>query len=377
MKKAKLIICLLLGTVTVFTACKKEIDHRDPCNPAPNPAPAPAPNPAKPDSLMSIKLKAVISIGNIVYDSIPASITITTWDSSQRAFEKKLVLAPGTNEIKIPKTHVKFRIALAQWGVQDEMTLTKQQLEEAGIISLGGSKAARKLTLEESFIFAAGEYRPKGKTVYIYNSDGTLNRMDFYRKKVEEMELKPSGSHQFFYAGKNISEIKYFDATGKQYGFLKFTYNALGNVENMEQKSYDQQTFAYVQHGYSTGEGEIGIDFLFDNGQAMEYTMKFKGGNKVEDVARTSRGGGEGGKYVYDHNINPYIHMNIPNLYLSNTSKNNMTGSEKGYSGAFPTNEPYKFEYAYDSDGYPKELLKSYQSYEGQHLYHTKTVFTY
>ena len=70
--------------------------------------------------------------------------------------------------------------------------------------------------------------------------------------------------------------------------------------------------------------------------------------------------------------------MNWPDIFLSKSSKNNMISQQKGYAGGFPVAEPYKFEYTYDADGYPVELVKSYKSYTtGEHLYKTKTVYTY
>ena len=105
--------------------------------------------------------------------------------------------------------------------------------------------------------------------------------------------------------------------------------------------------------------------------------MKIKGGNKFEDSA-TSLNGGESGTYQYDFNINPYAHMNIPNIYLSNLSKNNLVAQEKSYSGAIPSSEPYKFEYQYSEDGYPTELVKNFKNYlTGEHLFKIKTIYTY
>ena len=38
----------------------------------------------------------------------------------------------------------------------------------------------------------------------------------------------------------------------------------------------------------------------------------------------------------------------------------------------------YKSEYRYDDEGYPVELIQYYKGYlSGEHLYKTKTVFTY
>jgi hypothetical protein len=120
------------------------------------------------------------------------------------------------------------------------------------------------------------------------------------------------------------------------------------------------------------------IDYLFSNGHAMEYKMKIRGGNKVEDAAITSTGGTEGGTYSYDFNINPFAHMNMPNIYLSNLSRNNLVSQQKGFGGNIPSGVPYKWTYQYDTEGYPVEVVRSYKSHvTGEHLYTTKTVYTY
>ena len=94
--------------------------------------------------------------------------------------------------------------------------------------------------------------------------------------------------------------------------------------------------------------------------------------------AISSTGGGEAGTYKYDFNINPFAHMNMPNIFLSNLSKNNLIEQQKNYSGNIPSAEPYKFEYTYDADGYPVELVKHFKNYRtGEHLFKIKIVYTY
>ena len=146
----------------------------------------------------------------------------------------------------------------------------------------------------------------------------------------------------------------------------------------MQQKSYDVETYAAVEHHFPEGAAEITVDYLYNNGNAMEYKMKIRGGNKVEDQAISSTGGGEAGTYKYDFNINPFAHMNMPNIFLSNLSKNNLIEQQKNYSGNIPSAEPYKFEYTYDADGYPVELVKHFKNYRtGEHLFKIKIVYTY
>jgi hypothetical protein len=55
-----------------------------------------------------------------------------------------------------------------------------------------------------------------------------------------------------------------------------------------------------------------------------------------------------------------------------------VTALQKTFSLADLTFVPYDFEYTYDSDGYPTELVrKYYNSISGQYAYTIKTVYNY
>jgi hypothetical protein len=165
---------------------------------------------------------------------------------------------------------------------------------------------------------------------------------------------------------------------GAAFGYLELTCNAeRTKIVGMKEISYDQSADVSVEYSYPSGYARINFDYVFANGREMEYTLKIKAGNKIED-SDLSISGGESGTYRYDFNINPYAHINLPNIYLSNLSKNNLVDQQKNYSGSIPSAEPYKFEYTYDEEGYPKELLKSFKNYSsGEHLSKIKTVYTY
>ena len=55
-----------------------------------------------------------------------------------------------------------------------------------------------------------------------------------------------------------------------------------------------------------------------------------------------------------------------------------MVWQQRAYYGSYPANVAYSFEYKYDNEGYPIELISRYKSYTtGQHLFTTKTVYNY
>ena len=327
---------------------------------------------------IKVKLQAVISIGDINYDNIPAQFRISSWDTQGVLIVKDTLLAGGANEVLLPKSRVKYQFKLSKWGISDEMTLTKEQLTEGVIYTLGGSKAAKKLRLEEQFNYTSAGYRASGKSVYSYNPDGKLQKIEFYDKLPQYSDLRLSWSKVYISTYGKLSRINYMIDQGAAFGYLELTYNAeRTKIVGMKEISYDQSADVSVEYSYPSGYARINFDYVFANGRGMEYTLKIKAGNKIEDSA-LGVSGGESGTYRYDFNINPYAHINLPNIYLSNLSKNNLVDQQKNYSGSIPSAEPYKFEYTYDEEGYPKELLKSFKNYSsGEHLSKIKTVYTY
>jgi hypothetical protein len=358
-----------------LTACRK--DRIPPVDPNPNPKPIPKPPGNSSVETIDIQLQAVITIGTIVYDSIPANFRILSWDAQGAAYQKDTLLPAGAQKVPVPKGHSRYQLSMNQWGISDVMDLTKDQLQTDVVYTLGGQKAAKRLLKEESFLFVMGNYQPKGKTLYTYNAKGVAVAT-YYQKLPEHAELQLTQTQRYTHTGNNVTRIDFTNSNGSV-GYTAFEYNAQGTkVTNIRDVQPGGETGAAVEYGYATGGNTITIDYLFDNGHSMEYTMQFKGGNKVQDAARTSRNGGEGGTYTYDKSINPYAHMNMPNRYLSNLSRNNMIGQDKGYSGGFPTVEVYKFEYRYDAEGYPVELVKYYKNFlTGEEAYKVKTVYTY
>ncbi|HEY0066011.1 MAG TPA: hypothetical protein VGB46_01570 [Flavisolibacter sp.] len=382
MKKiTTLAVYVLIVMAAILTSCKKEplSGHPRPGKPADTSHNNPGPNPVPPaQATYMVKVKAVINIGTITYDSLPAELEITSWDSAGAEHRKHITLVAGANEVRLPKAHVRYRFRMSKWGISDAAAFTKDNMAEGSLIELGGSRAARKLTLEERFLFAAGNWQADAKTVYSYNGNGDVSKVDYYQKRPQHSDLKLYYTDRFVYSGSRVDKIRRFDHTGLEVGFTEFIYDETGKIVNMHQKSYDQETYAGVEYGVDAQHSLITIDYLYGNGHALEYKMKFRGGNKVEDNAMSSTGAGEGGTYGYDFNINPFAHMNMPNIYLSNLSKNNLVQQQKGYSGSIPSGEPYQFEYSYDGQGYPTELVKRYKAYvTGEELYKTKTIYTY
>lgn len=379
MMKPKLIsltLMVLLLSAALFSCTKEDLPPNQPGGQQPKPTPGKTPGtPNTPVATLRLAVRAAIKVGTIEYDSIPAQFVVKTWDSSGAVQEKGMALPAGTNWIDLPNNTAKVTVKMSQWLAQDEKTIERNAINRGDTLVLTATKAARRLKEETSFYLIQGTYYPEGRTEYNYNGDGSLFGVRFYQKLPEHQELQHTLTDRFYYAGGKLTEMKRFlvNTTSKPF-VTRITYNAAGKISEMFQDNHGVTTNARFEFGTKT----VSVFHTYNNGHSMTYTMNFAGGNKVKEEATTSRGSGEGGTAQYDQNINPYAHMNYPDLLLSKLSKNNVTAQQKAYSGVIPSLVPYKWEYLYDAEGYPVQLLKHFKSgANGEHLTTKKVVFTY
>ena len=100
------IFSALVVLITLFSACKK--DSVVPPSKPGNPSKPDTTRPGNPETYFVIKVKGSIAVGEVVYDSIPATLTITSWDSNQVQHVREQALAAGFNNVSLPKSHRKF-----------------------------------------------------------------------------------------------------------------------------------------------------------------------------------------------------------------------------------------------------------------------------
>ncbi|KIC93282.1 hypothetical protein [Flavihumibacter solisilvae] len=376
MKKTMNLICLL---AFVLFSCSKETEIPRPGNkPVPGNPDVPVPPTQPAADSVSIFIKAVIKVGLATYDSIPADLVIaSTLENGQVSTTNKRLL-PGSNNLKLPKSAVSHRIRLSQWNITDEQSISSQELKEGMLVEMGGTKGLKKLKMEMEYLEVQGNFQPKAKRLYTYNTSGNLAQVDYFRKLPEYSDLRLTLTDKGVYTNGTLSGVDRYNEKDIRVAQTGFEYSASGQIVNVSQDSYGQKTYNTIEYGVVPGGKTADIYLLFDNGQNMHYNMKFVGGNKVEDRAASSTGASEGGKYNYDSYINPYHQVLFPDLYLANSSKNNLITQQKGYGGVIPVAVLDKQEYTYDADGYPVVLIKYFKSGQtNQALYRSKIVFTY
>lgn len=328
--------------------------------------------------LVQVQIRPSINVGGYVYDYVDGQLEITWYDQQQQPHIELLQLVSGNNKVGLPKDAVKFHFVFRKWNVIDEMELPASAITPDLTITLGGAVAARKLKEEQTWNEAAGEYRLFSRKTYEYNAQGQLLKTLYYQKLPQFAELQLQMVENISYENRKVSAIQYFDGAQRSIGFLKFTYSDNGRISNMEKLLYDNRTYAAVEYGVENGKQVATIDYLYDNGNTLQYRFTLENGNKLKESGSSSTGGFEGGTFTYDSNINPYHVLGVQDIFLRHLSKNNQLSEQKSYGGNIPSNVPYQFDYQYDAKGYPTQLIKKFKSYtSGTHLYNAKTQYSY
>ncbi|MBL0884228.1 MAG: hypothetical protein IBJ16_12955 [Chitinophagaceae bacterium] len=378
----KMIITILkvLILILAMTACNKR-DVFTPQKPAPG-QPTQQPGNGEDnhheDSMLTIKVKAVIRIGDITYDSIPARLSIISWDNG-KARVQQISLKPGTNEVKIHKQSSHHELELIKWNMSDKMVLDKANIQENMTYLIGGGKEAKKLKKEMEYVLINGQYVAKGSTEYIYDPQGKLERIMYYKKNKQGV-IYTAMSEWLSYTNHQVTSIIKLDSASQIIEKNDFTYDQQGKIISMRKEDISGVVTRATVTRIATINGvETGINYQYShNSITMHYAMLFSKGNLLQGVATTNHHNSEIGRYEYDTNINPYAHMNWPDIFLSRQSKNNVIWSSKEYYGSYPISDPVNYRYVYYSDGYPAELLKDYKAHNSTNiLYTTKTTYHY
>ena len=316
-------------------------------------------------------------MGAVLYDSLPGKLQVEAVNDASDRWSREIDLPTGSKEVKVPENHAQYSFKVAKWNVIAERTLTRQQLQPGMSVHLEATRQPKKLHEERVFTETVGGLVSDSRTEYRYNVQGKLEEVRFFQKKLQVEGLHLTFVHKFNYTAGELESIERFGSDNVKNGSTVFEYNT-GRIANIQNTSFDRQTFSAFEYSQEGKFKVIQGDYLLPNGHSFVYTLKFLNGNKVSDFAQTSTGGNESGTYEYDSYINPKHQLGWHDLYFSNASMNNLEKEQKNYGGAYPSVVPYRFEFVYDADGYPREVYISYRGYTSQqYLYRIKKEFIY
>ncbi|MBN8676206.1 MAG: hypothetical protein J0L56_18890 [Chitinophagales bacterium] len=326
---------------------------------------------------LTLKVKLKMRVGAVDYDSLPGKLMIDAVNDNNEHWTREIELTRGVTSFRVPENFSNYKLVINKWNTGIEANYPRVAISNNAQINLENFKQAKKLVKETSYLELSTGLKDDSRTEYFYSNGNKLSDVKYYQRLPQFADLQLQQVYKFLYTGDALDTIKRFSPDNAVTGFTAFGY-AGNKITSMHNKSYDQQTFAAVEYTGTVANPRITIDYLFSNGNSMVYRMNYSGDNKVNDQAQTSTGGTQSSVYEYDTNINPYHQLGYPDLFFTQTSKNNRVMEQSSYGGAFPTSIPYKYEYSYDNDGYPSVLFISYKGYSsGQHLYRIKKVFQY
>lgn len=328
-------------------------------------------------SFLTLKAKLKITLGQVVYDSLPGRITIDAVDNLNNHWIRDIDFGSGIATLRVPDNYVRYTFKTTKWNVPIERIFPRSALFNNYQVSLESVKALKRLAREVSYMELSTGLKEDSRAEYFYGTSNTLSSIRYYQRLPQYAELQLTNTFTFQYTGVQLDTISRLSPDNSRNGFTAFSYSN-GRISGMHNKSYDQQTFAAVEYTGTALNPRISIDYLFSNGNSMVYRMNYSGGNKVNENSQSSTGGNQSAVFGYDNNINPYHQLGYPDLFFTHSSKNNRILENVTYGGSVPTIIPYKYEYNYDADGYPSVLYISYKGYtSGQHLYRIKRIFQY
>jgi hypothetical protein len=383
MKKAIQQHVYVLAALLALASCTKKDLVQPGIPPVPQQPQQPSDTIVKPDipaaQIITIGLQAVIRVGDLVYDQVPARLDLTTWDSSNKPYVRSIQLEPGKNDLNLDARHIRFQFKLTKWGQTDEMTLERDNIQPGMLYQMGGAAAVKKLKYEITAVWVEGAYRNESKSEYQYGNNGQLTAVKYYQRKKDGAPEHTMTEH-LIYTGNKVTEIQKVDVEGGLVENIFFTRDQQGKITAMRKETGGITTSATVHYTPGTN-GRVDVRILYrysHNNRELTYNMMFVNGNLVSGAATNDLHQNELGRYAYDDQINPYVHLNWPDFNFGRSSRNNVNWSQKDYSGAYPVTDPVNLRYTYDAQGYPVSVLKDHKGYNsGQILYTTKTTYHY
>jgi hypothetical protein len=335
------------------------------------------------DEELSIRIKTNIKVGDIVYDNIPSSLIYRMFSASNELLSVKFIsLAAGINTLQLDKNAAQHEFIVQKWGSDYTKRFTKTDIRKDVVYQFGEEKEAKKLKSEITARWDGNMYKAESKNNYVYDGKGRLTKIEFMQKRPSDGTPFVARTENFEYTDGRVEKISMYNEGNVFAGTRSISYNAAGKINHITEDILNvSKTEVEVAHHGPNGDAMDEVNFRFSYSHTaltMEYYQRWRNGNLFSDNSRTSNGSTETGSYQHDNGIDPYVHMNWPDLFLSHSSKNNMNWQARTYYGSYPINVVYSFEYKYDSEGYPIELIRRYKSYiTGQHLFTTKTTFSY
>lgn len=327
----------------------------------------------------------VIKIGDVIYNSIPAQLIVRTWNDKNEMTYNIHYLRPGKQGVYLSAKGVKHQLSVSKWGTYDEMILAKADILDSTAYIIGGEVAAKKLKTVYEYKIVDGVSTPVTKTDFEYHTDGKVKQKQLLGKRADNSNYVMH-KEVYAYAYNKIVSINRYNEHSLLQSTTTVEYdNANGRIISMQEKSNTEEIRTTVSYTALETRSGISQDYRIDaqhhygHGLPVTYYSKtIVAGRVLKDLSVTDNGNREEGMYEYDACINPYVHLGIPDRQFRLYEKHNLSFQWKTWYAGYPENEAYSFNYTYNGDGYPTELITKYRSFQTKKdTYSIKTVYVY
>jgi len=332
-----------------------------------------------------ILVRPIIRVGKVIYDSIPAQLTIKSWNANNEMTYNVHYLKGGAQGIYLSAKAVKHQLSVSKWGSYDEFTLNKEDIQEGVIYDIGGDVEPQKLKSVLEYKIVKGTNTPVSKTDFEYHTNGFVKQKQVWGKR-NDMSTYLIQKDVYEYVDNRISIIKSYNENDVLIKTTTVQYqNAAKKISSIEEKTGTETRHTSVTYtALETRSGitqDYRIDAVTNNGPGLPVTYFSKimrGGSALTDIITTENGGHVEGLYEYDFCVNPYVHLEIPDQQLLLYEKHNLKSQWKTWLRGYPENEPYTFYYTYNDNGHPRELLSQFRNYQTKKdTYAIRTIYAY
>ena len=203
------------------------------------------------EGFFPVHVKAIITVGDVVYDSIPATFTITTWDASGVAQRNDTTLPAGKQVVYLPKKAERYGLKLQKWGITDEKILNKADVTEGALYQLGGRKEAKKLQWVSEYRFVNGALQLNTKQHFVYDDQGRINEVHAYAPDPNDGVLRSGSSDIFLQEGNELWVNSTYKKDGIVWSHNAYTFDSQGRII---QSKYQYLTEHHIYTNQYTSE---------------------------------------------------------------------------------------------------------------------------
>lgn len=332
-----------------------------------------------------IYIRPIIKVGDIIYDSIPVQLIVKSWDAKNEMTYNIHYLAAGTQGIYLSAKAQRHQLSVSKWGSYDEIILNKNDIQENAVYDIGGEVAAQKLKTVYEFKIVGNTSTALTKTDFSYQPDGAVIQKQVMAKRAD-MSNYIVQKDLYEYTDGKITTIRSYNESNTLFKTTTVQYsNTNGKIITIAEAGNTVNINAVVNYtlldtrvGISQ-DYRIDIQYNYSDGRPASYYSKtMYGGRVLTDLRANSNGSRVEGTYSYDSGINPYAHLAIPDMELTQYTKHNLGVQWKTWYGGYPEHEAYAISYVYGEGGYPKEVTTKYRSYNTKaDTYSIRKVFVY